>query len=102
MAVCSLSTNTVLGNSAVSHRVTIARGLIFKNEAILAITSQRTIANLKDEPGRRLLQERRIRFAQVLQEGLLYVVGLADIDPLARIRDSVKTRLIGCVLPDSR
>jgi hypothetical protein len=65
--------------------MTIARGLIFQNEAILAIDSQRPITYLKHESGRKPLQDRFIRFAQVSQKGPLYVVGFADVDPLAGI-----------------
>jgi hypothetical protein len=49
----------------VSRQPTIAGGLIFENEAILARASQPTITNFKHEPGRLPLKDHRICFAKM-------------------------------------
>jgi hypothetical protein len=74
--------------------------LIFDNQAILTIGPLGPVTNLKNEPGRLPFQERRIQFLQVPQERRLNVIGLADIDPLAGIRDSIDTRESRRMLPD--
>jgi hypothetical protein len=63
MRIRCLSADTVLGVSEVPRPVTIARGFIFENKAVLTVASQSAITDLKRESRRQPLQERRIRFA---------------------------------------
>jgi hypothetical protein len=69
--------------------VTIADGLVFEHEAILAAGPVCGVTEFKDEPRGVANEEGRIGFLQVLQEGGPDAIGLADIDPLAGVGDSV-------------
>src|SRR5260370_37142914 len=66
--------------------------LVFENQAILSRRSSGVTANLKDKPRRLSFHERRIELLQMSQQGALKVVGLADVDPLTGVRDSINAR----------
>jgi hypothetical protein len=69
--------------------VKAACGLKLENQPVPALASQSSIARLEYEPRRPPHEDRRL--SKVVQQGLLDVVGLTDIDPLARVRDSEDT-----------
>src|SRR5713226_1134855 len=70
----------------------VTDGLVFENQAILPGRPPHSIANLEDESRGLSLHELRARLLQMGQQGSLYVIRLTDVDPFARIRDSINSR----------
>ena len=70
----------------------VTRGPIFENQAILPGWPFRAIANLKNKSCGVPVHELRTTVPQMCQERVLYVVAFADVDPFARIRNSINPR----------
>ena len=78
--------------------MSIVRGLEFEDQANQPRRPRGATAQLEGESGWLLLRQRCGRLAQVLQERFAYVVGLSDVDPVSRIRESVDPGLVRGVL----
>src|SRR5579862_3293468 len=79
----------------------VASGLVLKDQPVLPVHPARLVANLKDESLGLLIHQGTAGILKTIQERSLDVAGVADVNPLARIRDSAQTRRLGCVGADA-
>jgi hypothetical protein len=82
--------------------VPVARGLILEDEAVLTGRTAGALAYLIHKSSRLPLCEIRVHFPQMVQQSALDIVGLADVDPLGRVRYAVDARLRWRVSAHSR
>jgi hypothetical protein len=63
----------------------VAGGLVFEHQAILSNRPVGPVANLENKSRWPSLHQGRIQLTQMTEQSALYIVGLTDIDPFARI-----------------
>src|SRR5277367_6133089 len=75
----------------------VTSGLVLGNQAILTARPPGLIANLEHKSGWTTPHQRSLEVPNMGQQSPLYVLGLTDVNPFARIRDSIHARGGRCI-----